>query len=556
YARRSAAYVVGALGILMAGAAYLPLDPADPAERLGFMMRDAGAPILVTTGELKAEAPQGSWTMVAAEAATAAGPECAGPRRRVGETLAYVIYTSGTSGRPKGVEISHDNLANLVEWHGRRFAVSAEDRAALMASPGFDAGVWELWPYLVQGASLHMPSEEERRSPAGLRDWLVAQRITMAFVPTPLAEPMLRLDWPAETALRLLLTGADTLHQHPRCALPFALINNYGPTECTVVATSGTVAGGATPGVRPSIGAAIDNVEVLILDENRKAAPVGVAGTIWIGGRGVGRGYRGQAELSAARFMTHPLRGAAGGRVFNTGDRGRWREDGEIEFLGRCDGQVKIRGYRIELEEIASVLNEHPAVAASVVRASEGASGSASLIAYVVVSAGAHVDARTLRQGLRQRLPDYMLPSQFVRLEAVPMTARGKVDTARLPEPEAANRLEETEEKEACAEPHSPVEEQLLAMVSRVLGLEAAVGVEDNFFLLGGHSFLGTQLIAQVREHFGVDLTLRALFDHPTVGAMTGEVEALIEAKLEAMSEEEAEALLQELEERETEVRG
>jgi non-ribosomal peptide synthetase component F len=239
---RSAAFVVAALGVLQAGAAYLPIDPAAPPDRLAFMLEDAAPRVTVTESRLAARLPYGAWPRLDVHEVTA-GPGQPAARHDVvkQEHLAYVIYTSGSTGRPKGVEITHGSLANLVAWHRRAFGVTADDRAPLYASPAFDAAVWEIWPYLVSGARLHLPPDAARTDPEALRDWLVAQSITVGFVPTPIAERLMALPWPMWTPLRTLLTGADTLHRYPPDGLPFTLVNNYGPTECTVVTTSGPV---------------------------------------------------------------------------------------------------------------------------------------------------------------------------------------------------------------------------------------------------------------------------------------------------------------------------
>lgn len=542
YAQRSVEYVIGALGILLSGAAYLPLDPAYPADRLGFMLRDAQASLVVAQPCLGDRLPRGPWMLLAPEAGPVVSPGPAnGQRGQRPEknTLAYVIYTSGSTGEPRGVEIAHASLSNLLQWHQRAFDVSADDRAAQIASPGFDAAVWELWPYLTRGASVHIPDDETRSSPAALRDWIVANAITIAFVPTPLAERMIRLDWPTDAALRILLTGADRLHTYPPRRLAFDLVNNYGPTECTVVASSGLVPKVARPDRMPTIGKPIDGTQIYILDENLKPVSAGVPGTIFIGGRGVARGYRNRADLTADKFVRNRFEPTSDARMFNTGDLGRQLENGEIEFLGRSDDQVKIRGMRVELDEIASLLDEHPDIEASAVRACDDASGEKRLVAYVVARPGANPRGQDLRTALRQRLPEYMVPAQFVLTDALPITAHGKIDKAKLPAPSALNLLQEA----PSALPRSPLEKRVADIVGGLLGLDA-VGADDNFFLLGGHSFLGTQLIARVRKAFGVDLTLRMLFENPTVAAMSDQIESLIEAKLEAMSEDEAVAML------------
>jgi amino acid adenylation domain-containing protein len=323
---RSVDFVVAAVAVWKCGAAYLPLDPGTPAERGGFILRDAGAKVLLSHRN-KAKTWAGDWKSIEIDQAPTGGK--VGSSIVIGdvseENLAYIIYTSGSTGAPKGVEITHANLLNLIDWHQEAFGVTGEDRASQVAGFGFDATVWEIWPHLTAGASLHIASEETRRSPQALRDWLVAQRITIAFVPTVLAEPLLQAAWPADTALRTMLTGADVLHRRPIEGLPFAFVNNYGPSECAVVATSGVIApsqaGETTTNDLPSIGRPIRNTTVLILDENLKQVSNGEAGELCLGGALVGRGYRNQPELTASRYVTLPSEGGESLRIYRTGDR-------------------------------------------------------------------------------------------------------------------------------------------------------------------------------------------------------------------------------------------
>ncbi|HEX2095199.1 MAG TPA: amino acid adenylation domain-containing protein, partial [Longimicrobiaceae bacterium] len=343
---RSADLTIAVLAVLKAGGAYLPLDPAYPPERLAFMVRDSGARLVVTRRALLARLPGEAEAVCLDAAMGGAGIDAAPVVPLAPGSLAYVIYTSGSTGTPKGVMVSHGALAHLVAWHVRAFGVVPGDRATLVASPSFDAAVWETWPYLAQGAALHPLPEEDRLAPESLQAFLLDRGITLCFVPTPLAEGLLALPWPRETALRALLTGGDALRVRPRAGLPFTLVNNYGPTEGTVVSTSGEVqVGGAAV---PSIGRPIDRVRARVLDAHGSPVPVGVPGELYVGGDGVARGYVGRPELTAERFVPDPYSAEPGGRLYRTGDRVRWRRDGELEFLGRTDAQVKIRGYRIE----------------------------------------------------------------------------------------------------------------------------------------------------------------------------------------------------------------
>jgi amino acid adenylation domain-containing protein len=435
---RSAAFVVATLAVLKAGAAYLPIDAAAPPERVHFLLNDCGPYALIVDPELGG-APDGPWAEIDVREARAHldGPGRAYESARA-DHLAYVIYTSGSTGRPTGVEVTHGSLVNLAAWHRRAFTITPEDRAHFYASPAFDASVWETWPYLAAGASIHLPPEIVRGEPEALRDWMLAERITIGFVPTPLAERMLALAWPARTPLRALLTGADTLHRYPSASLPFALVNNYGPAECTVVTTSGVVGSRADASL-PPIGRAIDNVDVLILDAARRPVPPGAPGELYIGGAGLARGYRHHPELTADRFVPHP--NVAGARLYRTGDRARLLPDGTLAFLGRQEDELTIRGRRVDLDEITAALGSHPGVTAAAVVATGGADEERELIAYVVPGPGAALSRASLVWKLRRRLPGHMVPSVYVAVAALPVTTNGKVDRAALPKPDARNTL-------------------------------------------------------------------------------------------------------------------
>jgi amino acid adenylation domain-containing protein len=550
---RSLTGTVCALGILKAGAAYLPLDPSYPIERLVFMLSDARPRVLITTNEMAAqllsEPPvlagglsSGVCQVIALDRdeTLLADQPTESPRKNITpEQLAYVIYTSGSTGRPKGVEITHASLGNLVAWHRSAFQITPDDRASLLAGVGFDAAVWETWPHLTAGASLHLPDEATRLSPEELRDWLVAERITTSFLPTALAERVMKLPWPADTSLRTLLTGAETLHQFPSDELPFQVINNYGPTECTVVATSGPVPRDVFSDSLPTIGRPIANTQVYILDENLQPVPVHAAGEIYLGGAGLARGYLNRPELTVEKFVRNPFSTDPKARLYRTGDLARYLANGEIAYLGRTDEQIKILGHRIEPNEIVTVLDRHPDVNASRVVARQDACCEKHLVAYVVLNSTAQPAAADLRSFLEKELPNYMVPAVFVQLESFPLTQNGKVDRAALPAPNPENTLRD----DVFTAARTPVEQRLAAMLSALLGLEQ-VSVNDNFFMLGGHSLLGTQLISQIRGAFGIELALRTLFESPTIEQLAGEVERLVLAQVEAMTEDEVQQML------------
>jgi len=543
---RSPWMAVAGLAVLKAGGAYVAIDPMYPVERIAWILGDAKPAATIATAKQLAQLPATVDAIVIDEESGEVGNESASAPTDLGslENLAYVIYTSGSTGKPKGVQITHQSLLNLIVWHQQAFQVTAADRASQVASPGFDAAVWEVWPYLAAGASVHFPDDSTRAQANLLRDWLVQERVSLAFVPTPLAERLIFLTWPVATELRVLLTGADTLHHYPPDNLPFLLVNNYGPTECTVVATSGPVCSDKRSHGLPSIGRPIADTEVYILDESRKPVPAGTVGELYVGGAGVARGYLNQPRLTEERFVPNPFNQADGGRMYRTGDLASFLPDGRIAFLGRLDDQVKIRGYRIELNEIARRLNEHPAIDESLITTREDEGGDKNLVAYVVADKATLPSADELRDFVSRELPEYMVPAIFVAVDGLPVGTNGKIDRGALPEPSEENMIRAGN----FAPPQSPTEERVAEILSRLLGVER-VGVNDNFFLLGGNSLLGTQVIAQVRDTFDVELTLLTLFDHPTVAGIAREVEQLILTKLDGMSEEEVQRLMAQIDE-------
>jgi amino acid adenylation domain-containing protein/FkbH-like protein len=528
--RRRPAMVVALLGVLKAGAAYVPMEPSLPAERLRLMARDAAAEVVVSEGEWAAvfggrseviEA-DGSWmTAAAGEVHTGEAGEATEAVEEVRQTagpqsLLYVIYTSGSSGQPKGVEVSHGGMLNLVRWHQTAFGISASDRATQVAGLGFDACGWELWPYLTAGAAVEVVPDEVRLSGEGMRQWLVRRAITISFLPTPLAERVLAGRWGSVAGLRVLLTGGDQLKSRGVVGQGFALVNNYGPTEDSVVATSGVVEAAEGERRAPGIGRPIANTEVYVVDGQGEALGVGVAGELYIGGAGLARGYAGSAGQTAEKFVPDGLSGRAGGRLYRSGDVVRWSGDGRLEFNGRRDEQVKVRGYRIELGEIEAVMMGHAEVRECAVRVWEGAEREKRLVCYVVGSGAGAVEGAELREYLRGKLPDYMVPSAFVALKEMPLTANGKLDRKRLPEP----LIEATD----AGRPHTAIEEILIGIYAEMLRREP-VRVSESFFELGGHSLLATQVVSRIREVLQVDLPLRELFEHPTVAELAAVIE-------------------------------
>jgi len=516
--------VIAALAVWKAGGAYLPMDPAYPGDRLAFMLNDAQAPVLVSKPCYAQRL--GHLGQKVLDPGSVDGNGYAGdlaPADVTPADLAYIIYTSGSTGAPKGVELTHGGLANLVSWHQNAFSVTAADRAGHAAGLGFDAAVWELWPYLASGASVHLADDVTRSSAELLHDWLVSQRITISFVPTALAERLITCEWPPDTCLRILLTGGDALHHYPAGNLPFRLINNYGPTECTVVAASGPVLSRDGTESLPSIGRPIANTEIYLLDEHLKQVAEGNPGEIHIGGASLPRGYRNQAELTAEKFIPNPFSADPSDRLYKTGDIGRLLPDGRLAFVGRVDDQVKIRGYRIEPNEIVSELSRRVDIQDSLVVAREDSPGDKRLIAYIVLSPGSSPTHAELNEFLRGSLPEYMLPAAYVRLDALPLTLNGKVDRTALPAPDSSNTLPQHAVSEGS---QTPTEQRVVGILTDLLKLED-IGRNDNFFLLGGHSLLGAQLIARLRDTFGVEMSLRSLFEASDIAALSLEVDRL-----------------------------
>jgi amino acid adenylation domain-containing protein len=517
---------VAELGVLKAGAAYLPLDPDHPSGRLAYMCRDSGTDLVVTAERYLSLASCRTLTLeslaAAPEAAPAAAPEpSARAPRAQPSSLAYTMYTSGSTGQPKGVMIEHAALAGFTAWYRREYGLGPTDRVAMINAPGFDASVIDLWPTLTAGASLHVVDPDTRLSPGRLQAWLLENAITVVFLTTALAEPLLDLAWPGEVTLRSVHTGGEALRRRPPHSLPFRLFLAYGPTEATVCASAGAVEparGQADP--PPDIGRPLPTTAVYLLDRRLRQVPPGARGELYLGGTSLARGYTGDPALTAARFIPDHFSARPGARLYRTGDMARFLPDGRLDFLGRADRQVKLRGNRVEPGEIEAVLCRHPAIAqAHVASRADGPGGGKRLVAYVVARAGHEVPAPAeFRSQLERELPSFMVPTVWVPLGVMPLKASGKIDTSSLPAPRTPARV-------AHEPPATATERVITGIWCEVLGLREA-GVLDNFFDLGGHSMLVYQIRDRLAERTGRSLTITDFFRYPTIRALSRHVDS------------------------------
>ncbi len=544
---RSLEMITALVGILKTGAAYLPLDPSSPPERLAWMLADAGATVLLAERRLLngSEVP-GDLRVLWLEDLEAGDEPPALPLPQVPATsLAYVMYTSGSTGKPKGVAVTHRNVIRLVR--GADYASMGPEQAWLQFAPvSFDAATLEIWAPLLNGGRLVLfPGEKPSLDELGRA--IGRFGVTSLWLTAGLFHQMVDHELESLRPLRQLLAGGDVVSPvHARRALEalpgLALIDGYGPTEGTTFTCTWRMTDPRQVGAAVPIGAPIANARVYVLDGRMQPVPVGVAGELWIGGEGLARGYLGRPDLTAERFVPDPF-GRAGERLYRTGDRVRFRPDGPLEFLGRLagDGQVKIRGFRVETGEVEAVLAGLPEVRSAAVAVREDAAGKA-LTAYVVPAAGESAGdlAARLQHALRERLSEPMIPSAWVLLDALPLTPNGKVDRRALPQPSADGPRAEYEA------PRTPLEQEIVATCADLLGLDPGrIGIRDNFFDLGGHSLLATQLIARLHGRLGIEIPLRLLFDAPDLRAFA---ERITEREIAAAGAEDISALLDEME--------
>jgi amino acid adenylation domain-containing protein len=515
---RSVEFVVALLAILKAGGAYVPLDGMYPKQRLQFMLEDAGVQVLLSDAD---ETASGVEVLNLARAEELLAAESLENLENLtgAEDLAYVMYTSGSTGQPKGVAIPHRAINRLVrQTNYVKFA--ATDRVAQTSNASFDAATFEIWGALLNGARLIVLAKETVLTAVELKRAVAAQRISVMFLTTALFNQMAQSIPEAFGRLRYLVFGgeasdAQAVRRVLEAGKPEHVVNGYGPTEATtftVAYDAQEVAGGLRT---LPIGRVLSNSEVWVLDQELRLAPVGVVGELYIGGDGIAREYLGQAELTAEKFVPHGYSAAPGARLYRTGDLGRYLSDGTLEFVKRIDHQVKIRGFRVELGEIEAALNEYWAVTDSVVVDREDAFGGTRLIGYVVPEEGVEPTSAELYAFLKEKIPAYMLPSVFVMINELPLTPNGKVNRSALPVPE----LSDEEAKPNFVAPRNALEEKLAGIWQEILGLPQ-VGVESNFFDLGGHSLMATRVVSQIRERCGVEMPLRMLFESPTIAEL------------------------------------
>lgn len=520
-AERSPDLLVGLFGILKAGAAFLPLDPAYPLERLDYMLADAGVQLLCTQAQLVERLPASGRQIIFMDAGVAGQPPSTGVTP---EDLAYVIYTSGSTGAPKGVMVAHRSVVNLVTCYAELARLNPADRVLQFISISFDPAVKEILSALARGAALVLAPPAVTTDPAALNRLIAGERITVLTLPAAYwhewVRETARAQAPLPDCLRLVSVGGERpLPEVYRLWVELsggriAFANEYGPTEATIAATIyleegsslTTLERGGIPAGRP-----VANVQVYVLDGHLEPVPPGVTGELYIGGCGVARGYLGRPERTAERFLPDPFSGQPGARLYRSGDMARVRSDGLLEILGRRDDQIKLRGYRVELGEIEAVLRRHPAVAEAVVTArNEGAH----LAAYVVPKQGAVAGPGELHSFLAGRLPGYMVPSAWMTLPGLPLTPAGKVDRAALPAPARSDH------STAHDVPATPAEAAVAAIWAELLGLDRVVGRRENFFRLGGHSLLAPRLLARVAERLGAEVSLAAFWADPTVAGL------------------------------------
>ncbi len=529
---RSINLMIGLLAILKAGGAYVPLDSAYPEERLAFMLEDSAPVALLTQGQFKSLFADMAKTLPVIDLEADAQlwahqPDTNPDRHKNGlkpKHLAYVIYTSGSTGQPKGVTMPHEALVNLITWQLGNTRVAATARTLQYSPISFDVSFQELFSTWCGGGTLVLVDETTRRDPSLLLQYLDRQRIERLFLPFIALEQLARFAVVNEhfpDSLREVITAGEQLRITPEVRSLFAnlgdcrLVNQYGPSETHVVTAFPLPDKCTDWEALPSIGRPVANTQIYILDRYGNPVPIGVTGELYIGGTGVARGYLGRAKLSAERFLPDPFAQEPAARIYKTGDLARWLADGTIEYLGRNDFQVKIRGFRIEIGEIETILRQHPQLREATVGVYEPVPEDKRLVAYLVTQDTTVPSIAELRDFLKPKLPEFMMPSVFMFLDALPITPNGKLDRKALPKPDQNRQVQDTD----FIAPRNPVERRLAEIWRAILKIDR-VGIHDNFFDLGGHSLLAVDMMVQVNKLFDADLPLAVIYQSPTLEKM------------------------------------
>lgn len=510
-AERSIEYVVGILAILKAGGAYAPIDPTYPQPRIDFIARNTGARSVLVQSRFAEKLPRADYELLPLDADASGLGEARRPPLRTGpDRLAYVIHTSGSTGQPKGVMVEHRCVVNLVQFYLDFHRLSSQDRTTQLMRPGFDASVVEIWPMLAAGGSIHVPEERTFMDPGRLLRWLARERITFCDLPTVLVEALFDQPPVDGLCLRTMITGGDKLRRRPPTWFRWPLYDQYGPTENTVVTTQGRVEPEGSSSAPLHIGRPIANHRVHVLDEARQPVENGEVGELYLGGAGVARGYLNRPEETHERFVPDPFSAEPGARLYRTGDLARADSHGDLEYLGRVDHQVQIRGHRVELAEIERALSGHAAVREALVlwRPEMTRPG---LVAYLL--APGSDPAPDLRSFLAARLPHYMVPAHFVAVPAWPLTPNGKIDRNALPPPPPHSAT-------PGPAPRNALEESLVRIFEEELGI-APLGIQEDFFDVGGDSLTAARILVRVESHLERELSLALLFEAPTIEALS-----------------------------------
>jgi len=528
---RSIEMVVAMLGVLKSGGAYVPIDPEYPIDRIGYMLYDTGAEIVISTSLSRTKIKEEKHTIIELDIDWPLISLHPLSNLKVVSSsghLAYLIYTSGSTGTPKGVMVEHKALVNLISWHIQTYDVSELSKSTSMAGVGFDAFGWEIWPYLSAGATIFVINDSLRVSPTEIVGLLIDKGITHSFVSTALVSEIINATRDKETRLKYILTGGDKLLSADVKELDYRLVNNYGPTEYTVVTTNYEISEKDRFQV-PLIGKPISNTSIYILSKDGELSPIGVSGEIHISGSQLARGYLNLAQLTAEKFVSKSFNGFAGERMYKTGDMGRWLNDGNIEYFGRKDDQVSIRGYRIELGEVEGVLKDCTLVNRAVVLAREEKEGQKHLVGYVVPNG--QLDIEGILTFLRSKLPEYMVPVTWVELQTMPITLNGKLDKKALPDPYTKEGVQKQH-----VSPRNETESKLAAIWEELIGINQ-ISIHDDFFELGGDSILTIQLVSRARRE-GLEFQVVDIFSTQTIAKLASLIDHRLNSAKEVLGEQ------------------